>query len=363
MTLAHRPTSRPAHSLSARTFTALAAAGALTLSLAACGEESTKSSSSSSSATSAGSASSSSAASSGSASSGSGSATSSSAAVTDGNLDSVKVTEVKDKAPTVELTKKPFGVGAFARKTLKEGSGEASTEKQVVVLNYELVNGTDGKVLDESYTKKETAFDTGDSSLIPGLRKALTGVKKGERAVAALPPADAFGDQGNSNLGVAGTDTLVFLVDVVDIVSKLDKAEGKEVKPKDGLPVVKWQDGKPASFTMPKSDPPKDLVIQPLIEGTGAKVAKGDTVAVTYTGALYRDGKVFDSSFNRGTSFSFPVGGGKVIAGWDKGIEGQKVGSRVLLVVPPKEGYGDAGSGEIKGTDTIVFVVDILAKY
>ncbi len=111
---------------------------------------------------------------------------------------------------------------------------------------------------------------------------------------------------------------------------------------------------------------PTKTVVQPLIEGTGAKVAKGQTVRVAYTGALYKDGSVFDSSASRPEQpyFEFPVGQGQVIKGWDNGLQGQKVGSRVLLVIPPADGYGAAGSPpKISGSDTLVFVVDILAAY
>jgi peptidylprolyl isomerase len=85
---------------------------------------------------------------------------------------------------------------------------------------------------------------------------------------------------------------------------------------------------------------------------------------VSYTGALWKDGSIFDASAKQESkSFTFQVGKGAVISGWDKAVKGQKVGSRLLLVVPPAEGYGDKGNGAISGTDTLVFVVDILAAY
>lgn len=328
-----------------RALIAAAAATTLALGVSACGSDDATSGNSSSSA--------------------SGSATASAApAVTDGEIADVKVTGGSEKeAPKVTFAKTPWGVGAYESAVLKEGSGDASTDKNVVVVDYTLVNATSGKVLDESYSTAAGGFNVGDESLLTGLRKALTGVKKGERVVVAIPPADAFGAQGNAQAGIGATDTLVFAFDVESLITPLAKAEGTTVAPKKGLPEVTWNDGKDAGFVMPTSDPPTKLVIQPLIEGKGATVKKGQTAVVTYTGALWRDGKVFDSSFKHSGTFSFPVGAGKVIAGWDKGVEGQKVGSRLLLVVPPDEGYGSAGSGDIKGTDTIVFVVDILAAY
>ena len=88
-------------------------------------------------------------------------------------------------------------------------------------------------------------------------------------------------------------------------------------------------------------------------------------MVVQYTGVIWRTGKVFDSSWSRSEPFAFNVGAGQVIKGWDDGLVGQKVGSRVMLVIPPADGYGTAGASEagIKGTDTLVFVIDILGAY
>jgi peptidylprolyl isomerase len=105
--------------------------------------------------------------------------------------------------------------------------------------------------------------------------------------------------------------------------------------------------------------------VQPLIKGTGATVQSGQTISVNYTGVIWDTGKQFDSSWDRGEPIETVIGTGQVIPGWDKGLVGQTVGSQVLLVVPPADGYGTTGSsdGTIKGTDTLVFVVDILNAY
>ena len=98
-------------------------------------------------------------------------------------------------------------------------------------------------------------------------------------------------------------------------------------------------------------------------------MAEGDTVVVQYTGVNWRTGQVFDASWKHGTRqpFGFTIGASpsQVILGWDKGLVGQTVGSRVLLVIPPADGYGKTGSPQahIKGTDTLVFVVDILGAF
>ena len=108
---------------------------------------------------------------------------------------------------------------------------------------------------------------------------------------------------------------------------------------------------------------PKTLQVKALIKGSGAVVKKGQNLAVQYTGVIWRTGKVFDSSWSRNMPLTTVIGEGQVIKGWDTGLVGQTVGSRVLLVIPPADGYGSAGASTagIKGTDTLVFVVDILA--
>ena len=111
---------------------------------------------------------------------------------------------------------------------------------------------------------------------------------------------------------------------------------------------------------MPKTAAPTALVSQNLIDGTGPEVKTGQTITVHYTGALWTDGTVFDSSWKRKSPATFAIGTGNVIPGWDKGLVGKKVGSRVLLVVPPADGYADKVQGQIPANSTLVFVVDIL---
>ena len=98
-----------------------------------------------------------------------------------------------------------------------------------------------------------------------------------------------------------------------------------------------------------------------LIQGTGATVKKGQTLTVNYLGQVYDGKKPFDESYSK-TPATFAIGTGAVIPGWDKTLVGQKVGSRMILAIPPKEGYGKEGkpAAGIKGTDTMYFVVDIL---
>jgi len=107
------------------------------------------------------------------------------------------------------------------------------------------------------------------------------------------------------------------------------------------------------------------LTSKVLTEGDGAEVKKGDLLVADYLGQTWRDNKVFDNSYDRGQPASFPIGVGQVIPGWDETLVGVKAGSRVELVIPPDKGYGSQGNAQagIKGDDTLVFVVDVLASY
>jgi peptidylprolyl isomerase len=106
--------------------------------------------------------------------------------------------------------------------------------------------------------------------------------------------------------------------------------------------------------------PPAKLEIKDLAKGHGKKAKAGDTVTVQYDGVLYENGTEFDASWNRHQPFSFPLGAGQVIPGWDKGVAGMKVGGRRVLTIPPDLGYGPQGSGPIPPNSTLVFVVDML---
>ena len=102
-----------------------------------------------------------------------------------------------------------------------------------------------------------------------------------------------------------------------------------------------------------------ELVVEDIEEGDGAEAKTGDNVQVQYSGALL-DGTPFDNSFDRGEPFTFPLGGGQVIPGWDQGVAGMKEGGRRVLVIPSDLGYGPQGSPPtIPGGSTLVFVVDL----
>lgn len=113
--------------------------------------------------------------------------------------------------------------------------------------------------------------------------------------------------------------------------------------------------------TIPDGTPPSDLVVEDQTVGDGAEALAGSSVTVHYVGVAWSTGEQFDASWDRMEPFSFGLGRRQVIAGWDEGVQGMKVGGRRTLTIPPHLGYGAAGAGGvIKPNETLVFVVDLL---
>jgi peptidylprolyl isomerase len=128
---------------------------------------------------------------------------------------------------------------------------------------------------------------------------------------------------------------------------------------KTGVKVTGKAGEKPTIEVPEGAEPPSELTIEDLEEGDGAEAKAGSTISVDYVGALYKDGTVFDNSYDRGEPISFPLGAQQVIAGWDQGFEGMKVGGRRVLVIPSDLAYGPTGQGPIGPDEALVFVVEL----
>ena len=115
-------------------------------------------------------------------------------------------------------------------------------------------------------------------------------------------------------------------------------------------------------ISIPEGEPPATLLIEDEVVGTGDEATVGKRVIVHYAGVAWSTGREFDASWNRGSTFNFRLGAREVIEGWDQGVKGMRVGGRRRLTIPPQLGYGDRGAGGvIKGGETLVFVVDLVA--
>ncbi|MGC1207554.1 MAG: FKBP-type peptidyl-prolyl cis-trans isomerase [Ornithinimicrobium sp.] len=259
----------------------------------------------------------------------------------------------------------PFTVDTTSTEQVEEGDGDEVSEGQEVSVRYLAINGTSGEELLSTFaTDESVVMDLSNESLLTAFVQSLPGQSAGSSFIMAMPPSEGFGPTGNANLGIGPDDTVVFYIEVVSSNDPLSTAEGEEVEPEDGLPTVETDGTSAAQITIPDdAEEPSELVVQPLIKGEGAEVEANQTIKVNYTGVKFSDGEEFDSSFNSGQPFSTTIGTGSVIPGWDEGLIGQTVGSRVLLVIPPDQAYGEAGDdnpSELAG-ETLVFVIDILS--
>ncbi|MFI9173430.1 FKBP-type peptidyl-prolyl cis-trans isomerase [Streptomyces lincolnensis] len=284
--------------------------------------------------------------------------------IVDGPLPAVTAGVKFDQKPTIA---KGGGDPSkdLAVKTLVAGSGTTVAENDYIQAHYLGQIWDTAKVFDNSYDRKAPLLiQLAAGSIIDGWRYALAGKKTGSRVEFSVPPTWGYGEQGQAQAGIKGTDTLVFVVDLKETFNSKSSAKGTDVAQDDAdLPKVGTNtDGKAPSIEVPKAAAPTKLVANYVIEGDGEEVAATSTVLVQYKGVLWEGGKEFDSSYKSGSLTSFSLQ--QVVKGWAQGLTGKKVGSRVLITIPPSLGYGDnppADSG-IKKDSTLVFSVDILAK-
>ena len=265
------------------------------------------------------------------------------------------------KIPAANATSK------LAIKTVIKGTGPVLGQTDSFVGNYAVYiwRGTTNKLALSTFKNGSPQVLAANVGL-SGLKQALTGQRMGSRVLAVLPPKDAYGSAGNSQIGVKPTDTIVFVVDLIKAFSSTASASGKHVSNGGGaLPTVTAIPGSGPTVKIPaKKRAPAKLIVKTLIKGSGPPTVKGQTVVTQYVGVNWRTGKAFDSSWSRKAPFGFTLDASpaQIIPAWDKGLVGVPVGSRVMLIVPPADGYGKTGNSQagIKPTDTLVFVVDII---
>ncbi|MEV6761993.1 FKBP-type peptidyl-prolyl cis-trans isomerase [Streptomyces sp. NPDC051105] len=285
--------------------------------------------------------------------------------IVDGPLPAITAGTKFDEKPTVA---KGSGDPSkdLAVKTVIAGGGKAVAENDFIQANYLGQIWSTGKVFDQSYDRTPLLMQLAQGSIIDGWRYGLAGKKVGSRVLMAVPPTWGYGTSGNSQAGIKGTDTLVFVVDVLNSFNSKSSSTGKAVAQSDAaLPKVGTNtDGKAPSIDIPKTDPPKTLVSTYVLEGDGAEVKSSQTVLCQFKGEVWDSGKAFEQTYDSGRLAQFAVAQmQEVLKGLAQGITGKKVGSRLLIVVPPELAYGDnpPNGGVVKKGSTLVFSVDILA--
>ena len=273
-------------------------------------------------------------------------------------MDLVTVTGDVEDEPDVEIYT-PLSVPELAYEDVVTGDGTAiTTENQLMVIDVAVFNGATGEPI------IATPYD-GDLSRVtstaqwtqtfPGFEDALDCATEGSRIAIAMTQDD-LGEGMAGRFELDEGDSLVTVVDVRKVY--LAAADGQnQFNSGFGLPsVVRAPDGRPG-LIIPEGAPPTDLAIQTLKKGSGEKVTGEQPVRVHYTGVVWGEDEPFDTTWDaEAASLTLDA----VVPGFAQALEGQTVGSQVMVVIPPDEGYGDEDQGPIPGGSTLVFVIDIL---
>lgn len=275
------------------------------------------------------------------------------------NVDQIKVST--DKVPVVDFGA-PLTANTVETKVITEGTGPKIYGDQLVDIEYAGYNGgAGGKAFQTSkFDGTDFAHQFLAAGGTPDFCGALAGVREGSRVAVLFPAKLAHGGQGIADLGVKPTDSILFIFDILKVF--LPKALGDEKALPIGFPavnVVRAANGVPG-ITIPKSAAPTELSIATLIQGRGEEVKIGQTVTMQYSGFLWDGHTKFDSSWDKGEPVQFQMAEGGLIPGFLKAVVGQKVGSQVVAVIPPAEGYGAQEQSGIPANSTLVFVIDIL---
>ncbi|WP_217183558.1 FKBP-type peptidyl-prolyl cis-trans isomerase [Streptomyces sp. AC495_CC817] len=248
-------------------------------------------------------------------------------------------------------------VSEAQRTVVKKGEGDDLHAGDFVSLRYQLIDAATSEVLASS--------SLGPDGVLPALLSSGAAQQQNsdltqEFAFTAAVECEPLGSQVVLALPSPseGVSPRILYVETIDKLPTV--ATGTEVAPEKGMPTVELDDDGAPTITLPGGDAPKETKVAVLTQGDGPVVKSGDLVTVQYRGVKWSDGSEFDSSWKRGAvPAQFPTTG--VVTGFKMALEGQKVGSQVIVVMPPKDGYGE---GEINANDlvgeSLVFVVDIL---
>lgn len=272
-------------------------------------------------------------------------------------VDKVEVTGAYGTLPEAKF-ETPLTSDKIETRVISEGDGPAFTGNQFVELEFMAINGGNGAAL------QSTKFDGTDfgsqviaSGEYPDFCHALSGVKAGSRIAVLFPAAFAHKSEGNAESGIGKDDSVVYVIDVRKVY--LPFAVGEAQAAQSGFPaIVRAENGTPG-ITQLKTEAPTEFKLETLIKGAGEVVGQGDNITVHYSGFVW-GGEKFDSSWDRGQPAQFQLTEGQLIAGFIKALDGQTVGSQVVAVIPPSEGYGDQEQGSIPANSTLIFVIDIL---
>ena len=283
------------------------------------------------------------------------------------SLSSVTITGEQGKAPKVTFDGRLDGTKT-EEKVLVEGDGEEVAAGDTVEAQWWIGNGFTQEETQSTWGKDgksaPQSLEVGDE-VLPFLSETMIGNQVGDRVVLMTPSDKAFGEGGGVRFNIGNRDAALIVVDILgrkETVPPLDGPQGEEKEPAKWAPTLIEKDGVITGLDFSEArEPSGNLLATTLVKGDGPVVKSGQTLTVNYLGQVYGADKPFDESYSKEPA-EFPIGTGSVIKGWDERLVGRTVGSRVILEIPPADGYGEEGNegAGIKGTDTLYFVVDIL---
>ncbi len=262
--------------------------------------------------------------------------------------ESVKVSGDFGKEVTAEFTT-PFEATELQRTIVDEGDGDVTAAGDSVDLRINVFKGTTG----EPAIAEDATFTAGDPQIFPAFLAGIDCVPVGSRVVTTIPAADLFGEAGSEGLGIAANESVVVVTDVSKIVPPLTAEEWTE-----NPPTVTFNGDEPPVLTLPEGEPRTELLVDVIEEGDGAVIKKGDTVTTNYQGTNWNTGEIFDQSYGK-EPLVLPTS--SVVEGFGTALVGQKVGTKLVVSIPPEYGYGVEGSSEHElAGQTLVFVIEIL---
>lgn len=276
------------------------------------------------------------------------------------SVEQIKVEGEFNAEPTVTFPT-PLQIEGMETKEVIVGTGGKIVGNQRVALHYAVYNaGTGEKFQGSEFGSAEFVAQDLLTNSNPNYCSALVGMSVGSRAVVLMGAADAHANQGIPSLGVGPEDAIIFIFDIID--AYLPRANGETVPAAAGFPTVILDPatGQPGIQVL-KTDAPAEFMKSVLIEGRGETIEIGDVAVMHYAGWTW-DGTQFDESWSSGTPAAFEISSTGLIEGFVKAVEGAKIGSQIIAVIPPDLGYGEAGSGAIAPNSTLIFVIDILGK-
>ncbi|MFF2271808.1 FKBP-type peptidyl-prolyl cis-trans isomerase [Agromyces sp. NPDC058136] len=262
--------------------------------------------------------------------------------------DAVKVEGDYPGASTATFTA-PLEAEELQRTLVIEGDGDETETGQTINAVVSLYSGTSG----EQLFSQPAQITAGDPTVFDAFRAGIDCVPLGSRTVVVAPASALYDGAGNASIGLEADTDVVIVVDAVEVQEPLKPAEWTE-----NVPEVKFgADGEAPTVTLPQVDAPTELQMKVLEEGDGDTVGEGDSVTVHYQGISWNTGEIFDQSYTRGEPSTFTTDG--VIQGFGAALVGQKVGTKLIVVIPPEYAYGTDPAAHDLGGQTLVFLVEI----